>query len=189
MKRRKFLEMSGLAGAGVLAGRFIPGAPQAKRPNILFMMSDDHGYQAISCYDGRLNRTPNIDRIAQGGVRFTRSFCTNSLCAPARAVLLTGNYSHLNGVIDNSTSFDGSQVTFPKLLQKAGYRTAMFGKWHLQSSPTGFDYWNILPGQGDYYNPDMIELERLRQLYGDTDEKRFLPKEPLKKADQLVDPD
>ena len=189
MKRRKFLEMSGLAGAGVLAGRFIPGAPQAKRPNILFMMSDDHGYHAISCYDGRLNRTPNIDRIAQGGVRFTRSFCTNSLCAPARAVLLTGNYSHLNGVIDNSTSFDGSQVTFPKLLQKAGYRTAMFGKWHLQSSPTGFDYWNILPGQGDYYNPDMIELERLRQLYGDTDEKRFLPKEPLKKADQLVDPD
>jgi arylsulfatase A-like enzyme len=167
MKRRQFLEMSGLTGASFLASRFLPKASQAKRPNILFMMSDDHGYQAISCYDGRLNQTPNIDRIARGGIRFTRSFCTNSLCAPARAVLLTGKYSHLNGVIDNSTSFDGSQVTFPKLLQKTGYRTAMFGKWHLQSNPTGFDYWNILPGQGDYYNPDMIEMgvQRKRQGY------------------------
>jgi len=130
----------------------------ADRPNILFIMSDDHGYQAISCYNGQLNQTPNIDRIANEGVMFTRCFVTNSICAPSRAVILTGKFSHQNGLRINGPRFDGSQVTFPKLLQKEGYETAMIGKWHLGSDPTGFDYWNILPGQGDYYNPDFIEM-------------------------------
>lgn len=159
LKRRDFLRLAGtvpLASAGpwIRTSRRTGAAP--RRPNILFMMSDDHAYQAISCYDGRLNKTPSIDRLAAGGVRFERSFCTNSICAPCRAVLLTGKYSHLNGVIDNAVAFDGSQTTFPKLLQAAGYQTALFGKWHLKSDPTGFDHWSILPGQGDYYNPDFI---------------------------------
>lgn len=127
------------------------------RPNIIFIMADDHAYQAISCYGDSLNSTPNIDKLAESGVRFNKSFCTNSICAPSRAVMLTGTYSHINGHIDNSTTFDGSQITFPKLLQKASYQTAMIGKWHLKSEPTGFDYWNILPGQGNYYNPDFID--------------------------------
>lgn len=120
-------------------------------------MADDHAYQAISCYGDSINLTPNIDKLAESGVRFTKSFCTNSICAPSRAVLLTGTYSHINRHIDNYSAFDGSQLTFPKILQKAGYQTAMIGKWHLKSDPTGFDYWNILPGQGHYYNPDFID--------------------------------
>jgi arylsulfatase A-like enzyme len=170
--RREFLKIAGAAGAAALAPG-LPGcrraakpAPPGGRPNILFVMSDDHGYQAISCYGGRLNRTPQIDRLARDGVRFTTSFCTNSLCAPSRAVLLTGKYSHLNGVRDNNDVFDGSQTTFPKLLQAAGYETALFGKWHLKSDPTGFDHWSILPGQGDYYNPDFIEMGRRRKREG-----------------------
>jgi arylsulfatase A-like enzyme len=158
MDRREFLKLAGLAGAGVLTGEMSCRNGAARRPNILFMMSDDHAYQAISCYDGRLNKTPNLDRLAGEGVRFTSSFCTNSICAPSRAVLLTGKYSHANGVIDNTVAFDGGQVTFPKLLRQAGYQTALFGKWHLKSDPTGFDYWSILPGQGDYYNPELITL-------------------------------
>ncbi len=133
-------------------------SPAGTSPNILFIMSDDHAYQAISCYDSTLIHTPNIDRLAREGVRFTNSFCTNAICAPSRAVLLTGKYSHLNGVVDNRVAFDGSQQTFPKLLRTAGYQTALFGKWHLKSDPTGFDYWNILPDQGNYYNPDFIEM-------------------------------
>ncbi|MCW9708079.1 sulfatase family protein [Fodinibius salsisoli] len=129
-----------------------------EKPNIIFIMSDDHAYQAIGSYGSRINKTPNIDRIAEEGMRFENSFVTNSICAPSRAVLLTGKYSHMNGHIDNSTEFDGSQVTFPKILQKNGYETAMIGKWHLKSQPTGFDYWNVLPGQGYYYNPDFIEM-------------------------------
>jgi arylsulfatase A-like enzyme len=131
-------------------------AQTGKRPNIVFVFSDDHAYQAISAYDGRLNRTPHIDRIAREGVRFDNALVTNSICAPSRAVVLTGKYSHLNGVIDNRQSFNGAQQTFPKLLRAAGYQTALFGKWHLQSQPTGFDAWEILPGQGSYYNPDFI---------------------------------
>jgi len=99
-----------------------------------------------------------MDRIAKEGIRFDDCYCTNGICAPSRAVILTGKHSHLNGIRDNAHPFDGSQTTFPKLLQKAGYQTALIGKWHLQSDPTGFDYWNILPGQGDYYNPDFIEM-------------------------------
>lgn len=132
----------------------------AEKPNILFIFSDDHAYQAISCYgDARkLIETPNIDRIAAEGIRFDRCLVPNSICGPSRATLLTGKYSHLNGFYNNTNSrFDGSQVTLPKLLQKAGYQTAIIGKWHLVTNPTGFDHWHILPGQGRYYNPPMIK--------------------------------
>ncbi|MHA7941600.1 sulfatase family protein [Formosa sp. 3Alg 14/1] len=130
----------------------------AKQPNIVYIMTDDHGYQAISAYNGALNQTPNIDRIANEGVKFTKSFVTNSICSPSRAVMLTGKFSHENGQRINGLKFDGSQQTFPKLLRSAGYETALIGKWHLGSDPTGFDYWNVLPGQGDYYNPDFNEM-------------------------------
>lgn len=130
---------------------------QDNRPNIVFIMSDDHAYQAISAYGYGLNHTPYIDSLAREGILFKHAFVNNSLCAPSRAAILTGKYSHLNGIKGNGDEvFDGSQVTFPKLLHQAGYQTAMIGKWHLVSYPTGFDYWNILPGQGDYYNPDFI---------------------------------
>lgn len=128
-----------------------------ERPNIIFIMADDHAMQAISSYGSEIIQTPNIDRIASEGIRFNNSFVTNSICAPSRAVLLTGKYSHVNGLRDNRDEFDGSQMTFPKLLQEAGYQTAIVGKWHLKTAPTGFDYWNILIGQGSYYNPQMIE--------------------------------
>ncbi|HEY7329122.1 MAG TPA: sulfatase [Gemmataceae bacterium] len=129
------------------------------RPNIIFLFSDDHAWQAISAYgDARqLLNTPNIDRLAREGMRFDRCLVPNSICGPSRATILTGKYSHANGFYNNTNSrFDGSQMTFPKLLQKAGYQTAIFGKWHLVSPPTGFDLWHILPGQGVYYNPPMI---------------------------------
>ena len=130
-------------------------ATAAERPNILFVFADDHAYQAVSAYGSRINRTPNIDRLAREGMLFRTALVTNSICAPARAVILTGRYSHLNGVLDNRLAFDGSQETFPKLLQEAGYQTALIGKWHLKSDPTGFDHWEVLPGQGHYYNPDL----------------------------------
>lgn len=134
-----------------------------QRPNILFIMSDDHAWQAVSAYGGPLKNfapTPNIDRLAHNGIRFDRCLVTNSISGPSRAVILTGKYSHLNGVLSNEAKeFDGSQQTFPKLLQQAGYTTAIIGKWHLGSSPTGFDHWEILPGQGHYYNPDFITSE------------------------------
>ena len=125
--------------------------------NILFIMCDDHSYQTISAYDTRFTQTPNIDRIANEGVRFTNSFVANSISGPSRACMLTGKHSHINGYTDNVKSqFNGAQQTFPKLLQTAGYQTAVVGKWHLTSPPTGFDYWNILIGQGEYYNPTFI---------------------------------
>jgi arylsulfatase A-like enzyme len=127
--------------------------------NIVFIMTDDHTQQVMSCYDKRYMNTPNLDRIAGDGVRFTNSFVANSLSGPSRACLITGKHSCANGFFDNSGKpFDGSQQTFPKLLQQAGYQTAIVGKWHLISNPTGFDYWEILPNQGDYYNPDFIEM-------------------------------
>ncbi|MDP4223076.1 MAG: sulfatase [Bacteroidota bacterium] len=137
-------------------------AAKAPRPNIIYIMSDDHAYQAISAYGGPLKEfapTPNIDRIAKAGMRLDRCLVTNSISGPCRAVILTGKYSHLNGFLMNEGQkpFDGSQQTFPKLLQKAGYTTAIIGKWHLMSDPTGFDHWEILPGQGSYYNPDFID--------------------------------
>lgn len=135
-------------------------AADARRPNILFIFCDDLGCQALSAYgeQRRLLETPYIDRIAREGMRFDRCLVTNSICGPSRATILTGKYSHLNGFYNNSNSrFDGSQQTFPKLLQAAGYSTAVIGKWHLISDPTGFDHWHILPGQGLYYNPQMIK--------------------------------
>ena len=129
-------------------------------------MTDDHAAHAISSYGSRINTTPNIDRIADKGVRFENCFCTNGICAPSRAVILSGKHSHLNGLRDNALTFDGTQQTFPKLLQQAGYQTVMLGKWHLKSDPTGFDYWNILPGQGQYYNPDLIEMGERKQHPG-----------------------
>jgi len=130
---------------------------QKQRPNIIYMMSDDHGYQAISAYGYDLNKTPHIDKLAEEGVLFHRAFVTNSICGPSRAVMLTGKHSHINGFKDNHSTFDGSQQTVSKLFKNAGYQTAVVGKWHLVSEPQGFDYWNIVPGQGDYYNPDFIE--------------------------------
>src|SRR5436853_7583601 len=133
----------------------------ATQPNILFIFSDDHGYQAISAYNDprKLIETPNIDRLAKEGMRFDRCLVPNSICGPSRATVLTGKYSHANGFYNNTNSkFDGSQMTFPKLLREAGYQTAIVGKWHLVTNPTGFDYWEILPGQGVYYNPPMIRM-------------------------------
>jgi arylsulfatase A-like enzyme len=129
------------------------------RPNILFVFSDDHASHAISAYGSRINRTPHIDRLAAEGMRFDNAFVTNAICGPSRAVILTGKHSHRNGHYTNGWSgpFDGNQVTFPRLMREAGYQTALIGKWHLGSEPTGFDYWTVLSalgGQGTYYNPE-----------------------------------
>ncbi|GIW92584.1 MAG: N-acetylglucosamine-6-sulfatase [Pirellulaceae bacterium] len=156
-----------MMAASVLVASFfcISGVGHAhqERPNILFIFCDDLAYQAMSCYgdERRLLETPHMDRLAREGMRFDRCLVTNSICGPSRAVVLTGKYSHLNGFYNNTNSrFDGSQVTFPKLLQASGYATAIIGKWHLVTDPTGFDYWHILPGQGVYYNPPMIDNGR-----------------------------
>ena len=128
--------------------------------NIVYIMTDDHTAQMMSCYDKRYMETPNLDRIANDGVRFTNSFVANSLSGPSRACMITGKHSCANKFYDNTTCvFDSSQQTFPKLLQKAGYQTALVGKWHLESLPTGFNYWEIVPGQGDYYNPRFITMQ------------------------------
>lgn len=147
-------------------GAVLPGVTScqkkpAKLPNIIYIMSDDHAYQAISAYGGILTKaapTPNIDRLAINGMKFNRCYVTNSLSGPSRATILTGLYSHVNGFKDNygNARFDSTLVTFPKVLQQAGYQTAVIGKWHLGSTPTGFDYWDVLPGQGVYYNPEFI---------------------------------
>jgi N-acetylglucosamine-6-sulfatase len=136
-----------------------------KRPNILFVFSDDHAPQAIGAYGSVINKTPNLDRIASEGAVFLNSFCANSICGPSRANILTGKHSHLNGFLRNGNRFDGTQLTFPKLMQTAGYQTAMIGKWHLSSDPTGFDHWEVLPGQGSYYNPDFIQMDGSRKRY------------------------
>jgi arylsulfatase A-like enzyme len=139
------------------------------RPNILFIFSDDHAYQAISAYGDprRLVETPNIDRLAREGMRFDRCLVPNSICGPSRATVLTGKYSHANGFFNNTNSrFNGAQTTFPKSLRAAGYQTALFGKWHLVTDPTGFEEWQILPGQGVYYNPPMIDRGRKVQHLG-----------------------
>ena len=125
-------------------------------PNIVFIMSDDHAYQAISAYGHGLNNTPNIDRIANEGARFDKGFVTNSICAPSRAVMLTGKHSFVNGKVDNIQDFNWDQDNFAKQLQTAGYQTAMVGKIHLRGLPQGFDYSAVLPGQGHYYNPDFL---------------------------------
>ncbi|MEN8126444.1 MAG: sulfatase [Planctomycetota bacterium] len=157
MNRRNFLKILGISSlslSAVSCANAISRSQDTGRPNILFIFSDDHAVQAISAYGSKINKTPNIDRIANEGITLDRCFCCNSICAPSRAAILTGKHSHANGQKVNGTSFNGKQMTFPKLLQKAGYQTALIGKWHLQSNPTGFDHWEILPGQGNYYNPD-----------------------------------
>ncbi len=149
-KRLLALTIPALAAASAAAqGRY----------NVVYIMTDDHTAQMLSAYDTRYVSTPNLDRIAADGVRFTRSYVANSLSGPSRACMLTGKHSHKNGFTNNEHGiFDGSQQTMPKLLQAAGYQTALIGKWHLVSIPTGFDFFNIVPGQGDYYNPDFITM-------------------------------
>ncbi|UCD25318.1 MAG: sulfatase-like hydrolase/transferase, partial [Gemmatimonadota bacterium] len=138
------------------------GVSEREHPNIIFVFTDDHAAQAVGAYGDRLaelNPTPNIDRLAREGMLFRNAFVTNGICAPSRAVILTGKHSHLNSVPTNAERFDSSQVTFPLLLREAGYETAIVGKWHLKSDPVGFDYWEVLPGQGHYYNPDFRTVD------------------------------
>ena len=146
------------------------GMNGAERPNILFIFTDDHASHAISAYGSVINETPNIDRLANEGMRFDNCFCGNSICGPSRSTILTGLHTHLSGVMTNGDVFDGSQVTFPKLLQKAGYQTAILGKWHLRSDPTGFDYWKVLRGQGPYYNPELLTADGKEKHTGYTTE-------------------
>ncbi|MEM9227802.1 MAG: sulfatase, partial [Verrucomicrobiota bacterium] len=155
------------------------------RPNIVFVFTDDHATQAISAYGGRLQDvapTPNLDALADDGMRFDRCMVPNSICGPSRATILTGKHSHKNGFYSNDhTQFDGSQQTFPKLLQKAGYQTAIIGKWHLGSEPTGFDHWEVLPGQGHYYSPDF------KSPLGDFREKGYVTEIITDKAKYWLD--
>jgi len=162
MNRREVIRLgAGAAALGavapVLGLPLLEGCSSTSQgpPNILFIFSDDHACQAIGAYGSPVARTPNIDRIAREGALFENSFCSNAICAPSRAVVLTGKFSHVNGKVDNRADpFDTSQPTFNKSLRGAGYQTAMIGKWHLRNDPEGFDYWKVLPGQGHYYNPD-----------------------------------
>ncbi|EAQ41124.1 MULTISPECIES: sulfatase family protein [unclassified Polaribacter] len=137
-----------------------------KKPNFLFIITDDHAYQALSAYDNKLINTPHIDRLANEGMLFKKAFVTNSICSPSRAVALTGKFSHLNSVRDNLDVFDTLQVTFPKLLQKNGYETAIYGKWHLKSKPKGFDFWEVLPDQGHYYHPNLLTKNGIKSTKG-----------------------
>lgn len=141
---------------------------QPTRPNIIVIFSDDHANHAISAYGSRINQTPNLDRLAREGMRFDRSMVTNSLCGPSRATLLTGKYAHKHGFKDNQPGsiFDNTQMTFPKLLQQAGYETAVFGKWHLRSDPTGFDKWLVVDGYALYYGPKFKDATGSRKIEG-----------------------
>jgi len=172
LTRRDFLKRTGLLAGSAATLSILPSCTTIartagkNRPNIIYIMTDDHASHALSCYDSKINKTPNLDRIANQGMRFDNCFCTNSICAPCRAVVLTGKHSHINGVKDNRLRFDGSQQTFPKLLQKAGYQTAMIGKCHLKTDPPGSDYWTARPGQGSYYNPAMKEMGKQQKYTG-----------------------
>ncbi len=152
------IEIFGIVGNGVFAQE----RENPQRPNIVFIFSDDHAVNAISAYGGPLKDvapTPNIDRIARQGAVFLNSFCANSICGPSRATILSGKHSHANGFMRNGNKFDPGQWTFAKELQKSGYSTAVVGKWHLSSNPVGFDYWEVLPGQGNYYNPVFLQMD------------------------------
>ncbi|MDG2223062.1 MAG: sulfatase [Rubripirellula sp.] len=163
MQKARILAATVLA---VLLGHI---ADADERPNILFIFSDDHAPHAIGAYDGWLKSvdpTPSIDALAAQGIVFRNSFCTNSICGPSRAVIQTGKHSHKNGFMNNGNSFDWNQQTFPKLLRKAGYTTAIYGKSHLKGEPQGYDDWKVLPGQGLYYNPDMITPDGRKRIEG-----------------------
>lgn len=134
-------------------------AQQSSKPNIIIILTDDHAVSTIGAYGSKYGATPNIDRLAKEGALFKKAFVVNSICGPSRAVLLTGKYSHMNGMRDNRDTFDASQDVFPARLKQSGFQTAWIGKWHLVSYPQGFSYWNILPGQGQYYNPDLINMQ------------------------------
>ena len=140
-----------------------------QRPNILFIFSDDHAVSSISAYGGlhaKSAPTPNIDRIASAGALFQNSFCANSICGPSRACILTGKHSHINGFMRNSRKpFNQRQWTLPKALQQAGYQNAVIGKWHLKADPVGFDYWEVLPGQGNYYNPVYLQMDGSKKQF------------------------
>jgi arylsulfatase A-like enzyme len=161
LSRRTALKQAVLA-TGALGFNFCSTPERSRRPNILFVMTDDQAVGQMSCEGGSIIQTPNMDRLAKEGVRFENNFCTNSLCAPGRATVLTGTYSHINGIRGNSEAkgaaerMDPALATYPRLLQENGYRTALVGKWHLPHDPRGFDYWNILPGQGLYFDPEFI---------------------------------
>jgi len=150
---------------GLMAGAAANGAPR-RQPNILYIMADDHAAHAISAYGSRINRTPNIDRLARDGMRMNNVFCTNSICTPSRAAILTGQYSHRNGVYTLNDQLDPKRNNVAKELKGAGYQTAMIGKWHLVTEPTGFDHWNILPGQGVYYDPVFIDRDGKKKHEG-----------------------
>jgi len=151
--------------AGCMLGVILTTALSAQ-PNIVFFLSDDHACRAVGAYGSTINETPHIDRLAAEGATFDRAFCNNAICAPSRAAFLTGVHGYVNGVENNGHRFDGSQPTIASLLRDAGYTTAMIGKWHLKSDPVGFDYWDILPGQGQYYAPDFRTSEGPRRVPG-----------------------
>lgn len=161
---RAVLVFSVFVAAAIASPRVVHAVDE--RPNIIFIFTDDHACHAISAYGSKINKTPNIDRIANEGMLFRNSFCTNSICGPSRAVIITGLHSHKNGFMHNGSTFDGAQRTFPKMLREVGYTTAVIGKWHLKTDPQGFDYWDILPGQGQYYNPDLYTSEGKRRVEG-----------------------
>jgi arylsulfatase A-like enzyme len=169
MNRRAFLKELSYVSLGLTSLSscgYTPTKPISQRPNLLFIFTDDHAVQSIGTYGSKINQTPHIDRIAQEGMAFDRCYCCNSICAPSRAAILTGKHSHANGLMTNGNEFDGGQTTFPKLLQQVGYQTALIGKWHLRTDPTGFDHWKILPGQGSYYNPDFIDSDGKKRYTG-----------------------
>jgi arylsulfatase A-like enzyme len=197
MNRREFLRLSGVAAASSVFSSFLTGCHgvalsegQSVRPNILFIMGDDHTAQAISCYGSILApyaNTKNIDRLAAEGARLENCFCTNSICAPSRATILTGQYSHINGVYTLLDSFEPQRKTFPTLLQNAGYQTALFGKWHLGTTPQGFDDYAIIEGQGRYRNPILYMKDKGKpQVFNghSTDVLTDLTIDWMKKADR-----
>src|ERR1700709_2112408 len=166
VNRRDFVRTLPAGMAAIANWKAVAAAAVAgRKPNIVYMMADDHAANAISAYGSRVNRTPNIDRIAQGGMRFHNSFCTNATCTPSRPAILTGQYSHINGVKTLNDQIDPQHENVAKDLQAAGYQTAMIGKWHLVTTPAGFDFWRILPGQGVYHDPVFIEMDGTRKKH------------------------
>ena len=168
---RRTLLGQAAAAAGSLGLNFCARA-RTRQPNILYVMTDDQAVGQMSCEGGRIIETPNMDRLAREGARFTNAFCANSLCAPGRATVLSGTFSHINGVRGNSEAKGAAEIidpalpTFPQVLRAAGYRTAITGKWHLSHEPAGFDYWCVLPGQGLYFDPEFIEMGERKRFTG-----------------------